>query len=162
MTGPVVVASVSGGAGSYFVKKLGYSTFLYDAGGFSHSNCAGFCVKMGHRQARRLLQVRPDVYAYHEAEEERTRQHIGADVAVLKYRSGPRDGEPLTLAVFREAVEANADRRPTLFDAEDRGEACSCMEPAEPDEDRPLSRAPRIEEWCSTCDGWTCRCEAAA
>lgn len=31
--------------------------------GFSHANCGGFCVRMGHKQATHLLTVMPDRYA---------------------------------------------------------------------------------------------------
>lgn len=73
--------------------------------GFPHANCGGFCVKAGHAHFRHLLRVMPEVYAYHETQEELTRQHLGKDVSVLRDRRGGKT-TPLTLRQFRERIEA--------------------------------------------------------
>jgi hypothetical protein len=85
---------------------------LYDLG-FAHANCGGFCVRMGHGQAKQLLTLMPDRYAYHEQREQEFRDKFGRDVSFLRDRTG---GElvPLTLRTFRERVEDGA--QPDLFD----------------------------------------------
>lgn len=106
---------------------------LYEAG-FPHNNCGGFCVRAGQAQFRRLLEVHPDRYAYHEAKEQELREYLGADVAVLRDRSTPKGGwvpgatprtpgsVPLTLRRFRERVET----QPALTDDFDWG-GCGCF-----------------------------------
>lgn len=89
---------------------------LYLLGGFSHNNCGGFCVKGGHASFRRLLQVFPERYAYHERREQELRAFLDADVAILRYRSGPKKDEPLTLEHFRLGIEAIEAGLPRLFD----------------------------------------------
>ena len=76
---------------------------LYDMG-MPHNNCGGFCVKAGHAQFVRLLQVMPERYKYHEEKEEEVRLTTGKDVAILKDRRGGTT-KPLTLKVLRERVE---------------------------------------------------------
>lgn len=90
--------------------------------GFAHNNCGGGCVKAGQAQWRLLLRTMPERYARWEREEETLRAELG-DVSILKHRSGPQKGQPLTLRAFRERLE----RQPLLFDQEDRGAACDCM-----------------------------------
>lgn len=106
---------------------------LYRAG-FAHNNCGGFCVRAGQAQMEALLRQHPDRYAFHEAEEQALRDHLGKDVAVLNDRTQDArdaarlpDGKvpnrvPLTLRRFRERIEADA----TLFDAFDVG-GCGCF-----------------------------------
>lgn len=82
------------------------------AEGFSHANCGGFCIKGGHGHFRTLLAAKPEVYAYHEAEEQSIREMLG-DVAILRDHSV--DGKPpLTMREFRQRVEAGW--QPDLFD----------------------------------------------
>ena len=110
------------------LKKRGYEVpRLYKVGGFSHNNCGGFCVKAGHKSMKRLLEVFPDRYAAHEAREQEIREYLDADVAILRHRSGPLDGSPLTMKTFREAIEADEHRAPALFDPTDAG-ACACVD----------------------------------
>lgn len=92
--------------------------------GFPHNNCGGFCVKGGHAHFKRLLRELPERYAFHEAEEERLRVALGKDVSILKHRSGPEEGKPMTLRAFREHLERNG-----TIDEFDWG-ACSCLETA--------------------------------
>lgn len=102
-----------------------------NAQGFPHNNCGGFCVKAGQAQFARLLAVHPDRYAYHEAEEQATRVHIGRDdIAILRDRRGGTT-RPMTMQVFRERLEAD----PTMFDRSDWGSACNCFTPQLPFEE---------------------------
>lgn len=73
--------------------------------GFTHNNCGGGCVKAGRSHFVQLLSVFPARYAEWERNEEDVRQHIGADVAILRDRSDG-DSKPMTLRALREAVEA--------------------------------------------------------
>lgn len=95
------------------------------AQGFEHANCGGGCVKAGQAQFRTLLRERPDTYAEWEAQEQAVRDHLGADVSILRDRTGG-DTRPLTLRALRERLE----REPSLFDAADEG-SCSCLLPPE-------------------------------
>lgn len=91
------------------------------AEGFPHSNClAQGCVRGGQAYWATLLRTRPDVYRKTEADEEALRQHLGADVAMLRDRTGG-SVEPLTLATFRERSEAQGS-----FDADEWG-GCGCF-----------------------------------
>jgi hypothetical protein len=106
---------------------------LYRAG-FAHNNCGGFCVRAGQAQMETLLRQHPERYAFHEAEEQRLREHLGKDVAVLNDRTQEAreaarrpDGTlpnrvPLTLRRFRERIEGD----PSLFDEFDVG-GCGCF-----------------------------------
>jgi hypothetical protein len=93
---------------------------LYDLG-FAHNNCGGGCIKAGQSHFAHLLQVFPARYAEWETKEEDVRQHIGADVAILRDRT---DGEsaPLTLRALRERLEAGATL--PMFDLG----GCGCFE----------------------------------
>jgi hypothetical protein len=73
--------------------------------GFPHNNCGGGCVRAGHGQFKKLLQIMPERYAVWEQKEEEVRQHIGKDVSILNDRSGGGPRRPLTLAQFRNRVE---------------------------------------------------------
>lgn len=93
---------------------------LYRAG-FPHSNCGGFCVRAGQSQFELLLREHPERYAYHEAKEEELRQHLDADVAILRDRTRGTS-TPLTLRRFREQIES----QPALADDFDWG-GCGCF-----------------------------------
>lgn len=80
--------------------------------GFAHNNCGGFCVKAGQAHFKNLLEKLPERYAFHEAEEEALRQHLGKPVAILRSRKGGRT-TPITLRQFRESVEAGCRVDPT-------------------------------------------------
>lgn len=88
--------------------------------GFPHNNCGGFCVKAGASEFIRLLQAMPERYAEHEAAEETWRQTTGKDNAILRHRSGPDKGKPLTMKALRERYEAGLPC--DLFD----GGGCGC------------------------------------
>jgi hypothetical protein len=97
---------------------------LYDAG-YDHANCGGFCVRMGHKQARKLLLNNPARYAYHEDRERAFRAKFQRDASVLTDRRGLAPGEkrrPLTLQAFRERLGID----PYDYDHDDYG-SCACF-----------------------------------
>jgi len=89
--------------------------------GFEHNNCGGGCVKAGIGHFAQLLQVFPARYAEWEAKEEKVRQHIGADVSILRDRTGG-DTSVMTLAALRHDLEAGASM--PLWDIG----GCACFE----------------------------------
>lgn len=52
--------------------------------GFAHNNCGGFCVRAGQGHFARLLEQKPELYAYHEDKEQQMREFLGKDVTILK------------------------------------------------------------------------------
>lgn len=72
--------------------------------GFLHNNCGGFCIKAGIDNFRLLLHTMPERYAYHEQKEQELRAYLGADVAILRDRSGGVT-KPLTLRELRQREE---------------------------------------------------------
>lgn len=104
--------------------------------GFTHNNCGGGCVKAGRSHFVQLLSVFPARYAEWERNEEDVRQHIGADVSILRDR-GDGDTKPLTLAALRHEVEAGVSQ--PLWD---HG-GCACFEEPEPVEAGTGRRGPR-------------------
>jgi hypothetical protein len=93
---------------------------LYRAG-FPHNNCGGFCVRAGQAQMELLMREHPERYAFHEAEEQKLRDHLGKDIAILRDRTGGTL-TPLTLRGFRKRIED----QPNLFDPLDFG-GCGCF-----------------------------------
>jgi len=77
---------------------------LYEMG-FAHNNCGGFCVKAGQGHYARLLQVMPERYAEHEANEERIRAFLNKDVSMLTDRTGDGKKKPLTLQRLRQRIQ---------------------------------------------------------
>lgn len=75
--------------------------------GFPHNNCGGACVKAGHAQWQLLLAEKPELYAEWEANEQKFRNEINPGVSILRDRVGGVT-TPLTLAEFRERIEAKA------------------------------------------------------
>lgn len=94
--------------------------------GFGHANCGGACVRGGQAQWALLLQVNRPRYLEWEAEEQKSRDLLGKDVAILRSRVGGTT-TPLTLSAFREGIE----RQPSMFEADDWG-ACGCDMAASP------------------------------
>lgn len=90
------------------------------AQGFPHNNCAGACVRAGQAQWELLLRQNPERFAREEAEENRFREEIGKDVAILRDRRGGTT-KPLPLTVLRKRVEAQEE-----IDMSDWG-GCGCM-----------------------------------
>jgi hypothetical protein len=88
--------------------------------GFSHNNCGGFCIRAGQAHYRKLLEMMPDRYRYHEEREQRFSEFIGKAVSVLRDRTGGVT-KPISLQVFRERVQAG--RQPDLFDSQ----GCGCF-----------------------------------
>lgn len=93
--------------------------------GFPHNNCGGFCVKAGQAHFAHLLKAMPERYAFHEKQEEETRQLLRSrnvsswDYSVLKDRRGGKT-QTLTLRQLRESIEAGKS-----FDRHDWG-GCGC------------------------------------
>lgn len=100
---------------------------LYEEG-FSHNNCGGFCVKMGHSQAYRLWKNRRHVYDFNATKEQQFREYTGADVAILRDRRG---GETIPLTLFALAERFTNGYVPVKR----RGEGCGgrCMTPTHTD-----------------------------
>lgn len=90
--------------------------------GWPHANCSAACVRGGQAQWRKLLEIRPDAYRFHEAKEQELRDYLGKDVSILKDRTGGRS-VPLTLRAFRERQESGQE---SLFDDLDWG-GCGCF-----------------------------------
>lgn len=91
--------------------------------GFEHNNCGGGCVKAGVGHFARLLAAFPERYAEWEANEQGLRDHLDADVSILRDRAGG-DTRPLTLRALRERIETNAL---PLLDLWEVG-GCACFE----------------------------------
>lgn len=87
--------------------------------GFPHNNCGGFCIKAGHAHFAHLLEVLPEVYAFHESEEEKIREIVG-DYSVLNDRRGDGKKKTLTMRMLRERIQSGES-----FDREDWG-GCGC------------------------------------
>jgi hypothetical protein len=91
------------------------------AAGFQHANCGGACVRGGQAQWELLLRWNPERYLEWEAEEEKTRDLLGKNVAILRDRRGGTT-KPLPLRAFRERLDVQPDE----FDADEWG-ACGCL-----------------------------------
>ena len=92
---------------------------LYDMG-FAHNNCGGFCIKAGQAQFKRLLEVFPERYAYHEAKEKEIQAFLNKDVTILrKVSKGVKSR--YSLEQLRLDVEASKP-----IDEQDWG-GCGCM-----------------------------------
>lgn len=89
--------------------------------GFPHNNCGGGCVRAGAANFAHLYRARPATFAEWEAGEQSVRDHLGADVSILRDRRGG-DTTPMTLAALR----AKLERQPTLFDDEEWA-GCDCF-----------------------------------
>lgn len=90
--------------------------------GFPHNNCLmQGCVRGGQAYWHNLLRERPEVYADTEQREQKLREYLDADVAMLRDRTGGTT-DPLTLREFRERLE----RQPSMFDEFEWG-GCGCF-----------------------------------
>lgn len=98
---------------------LGFKLPRLYAMGFPHNNCGGFCIKAGQAHFAHLLKMLPDVYAFHEAEEEKIRAIVG-DYSVMNDRRGDGKKKTLTMRMLRERIEAGEN-----FDRNDWG-GCGC------------------------------------
>lgn len=98
------------------LKKDGIAKpYLYEKG-FSHNNCNGCCVKAGIGHYKLLLETNRNKYLELENFEQRIRDKIGKDVAILK-----RKGKPFTLKQLREQVDSL-----TKEECQDVG-GCACF-----------------------------------
>jgi hypothetical protein len=89
--------------------------------GFPHNNCGGFCVKMGHAQARHLLATMPERYAWHEEQERAILVEIPRTKPFLRFRTKRRT-RGVSLREFRKILE----QQPHLFDADGWGCGGGC------------------------------------
>lgn len=87
--------------------------------GFPHNNCGGFCIKAGQAHFAKLLELLPERYAFHEAQEEIVRAIVG-DYSVMNDRRGGKGKQTMTLKTFRERIAAGES-----FDRHDWG-GCGC------------------------------------
>lgn len=102
------------------VQKAGITPPRLYALGFRHNNCGGACVKAGLRQWALLWRVLPDRYIWHEIQEQRIREYLDKDVAILRTRTD-RHTRPLTLRTLRTLLEL----RPRWFDVSSEPYTCS-------------------------------------
>lgn len=93
--------------------------FLYEIG-MPHANCGGGCVKMGQGGWKLAYLHNRPTFDLWESEEQKLRDQLG-DVSMLKHRSGPDKGKPLTLRELRARIEGNKQ-----VDAFDIG-GCGCF-----------------------------------
>lgn len=93
---------------------------LYEEG-FPHNNCAGFCIKAGQAHFKHLYETRPELYLWHEEQEQKLRCELEKDVSILRKQV---DGTlyNITLRDFREhVIEADGE-----IDPNDWG-GCGCF-----------------------------------
>lgn len=90
-----------------WVRQAGIEPPRLYALGFAHNNCGGFCVRAGQGHFINLLRQLPGVYAWHEGEEQKLREYLGKDIAILRDRTGGKT-RPMTLREFRERIEAKS------------------------------------------------------
>lgn len=92
--------------------------------GFPHNNCGGACVRGGQAQWAHLYRTFPERFKAKEDHENRMRDELGSDVAILRDRTGGTL-RPLPLTVLRQRLEAE-DAQPSLIDLDDWG-GCGCL-----------------------------------
>lgn len=118
---------------SPLLAKSDYLAQMMDAGitppllyelGAPHNNCGGFCVRAGQAHFAWLLRTFPARYEEHERNEQEMRDYLGADVSILRDRSGGKS-RPLTLRAYRERLLAGGE-----FDPLEWG-GCGCFVDAE-------------------------------
>ncbi len=95
---------------------------LYEMG-FTHNNCGGFCVRAGQAHFELLLRKLPDVYAHHEAEQEKLMREVPTARPFLRMQRN-KQTHYLTLRNFREHLARGGE-----FDAYEHG-GCGCFSDA--------------------------------
>lgn len=98
------------------IRSYGIEPPRMYAAGYPHANCAGGCFRAGHAAWRLLLRDSPDLFAWHEWREHNFRRRRGVFASILRWRSGPLDGQPMTLTTFRRLVESGNEGQLDLFD----------------------------------------------
>lgn len=108
------------------LRRRGIEPPLLNRLGYPHNNCGGACVRGGQAQWVKLYRTHPDRFAAKESHEQRMREMLGAEVAILRSRIGG-ESRPLPLSVLRRQIEtADAGGPPALFDRDDWG-GCGCL-----------------------------------
>lgn len=102
------------------IRSFGIEPPRMYAFGYAHANCAGACFRAGISAWVHLLNDSPALYAENETQENAFRALYG-DHAILRHRSGPKEGMPLPLTELREMVEQGQ-----TVDMFDWG-GCGCM-----------------------------------
>tara|TARA_R110000824_G_scaffold196246_1_gene379384 strand:+ start:13862 stop:14686 length:825 start_codon:yes stop_codon:yes gene_type:complete len=97
--------------------------------GFTHNNCGGFCVKAGMGQFAHLYKERPEIYAYHEQQEQDFLRDYPDSHTIMRDRRGKTNANkqtivsnPMSMADFRRRVEEGE----TFF--YDAGWSCMCFD----------------------------------
>lgn len=80
---------------------------LYEMG-FAHNNCGGFCVKAGQAHFENLLRKMPEVYAYHEARQEKLIAELPTVRPFLRMTKN-KVTSYLTLKQFREHLQSGGE-----------------------------------------------------
>jgi len=89
--------------------------------GFPHNNCGGGCVRAGQGQFKKLLMLMPERFAEWERQEQKMRDFLDKDVAILR-RTVDGEKKPFTLRELRNEVALEPD----LIDDFDLG-GCGCF-----------------------------------
>jgi len=111
-----------------WAKREGLEPPAAYAMGMPHANCMGQgCVRGGQAYWANLLRHDRTTYLTTEIDEQLLREHLDADVSILKDRTGGKVSV-LTLREFRERIEQQG----SLFDANEWG-GCGCFTDDGPD-----------------------------
>ena len=102
------------------LKSCGIQPPRLYAAGFSHNNCHGACVRAGHASWKRLLLTFPEIFDLWEKEEQRFRDEISPNVAILT-RTINGVKKPYTLLEFKVDVLGGCK-----IDSTDEG-GCGCF-----------------------------------
>ncbi|MDE5080193.1 MAG: hypothetical protein O4808_14685 [Trichodesmium sp. St17_bin3_1_1] len=73
---------------------------------FPHANCGGFCCKTGKKQLRRLLNIFPERYYYHENREQEFLRLVNKDSGVIIREYRNNSVSMVSLKEFRERLES--------------------------------------------------------
>tara|TARA_R100000781_G_C4056698_1_gene119600 strand:+ start:145 stop:930 length:786 start_codon:yes stop_codon:yes gene_type:complete len=104
------------------IESLNFEPPRLYALGAPHNNCGGLCVRAGHAHFKWALTALPERYKEWEEKEEELRQHLDANVSILRDRRGGTS-KPMTLAAFRERIETKNTGQLDLLE----WGGCGCM-----------------------------------
>lgn len=94
---------------------------LYDLG-MPHNNCGGGCVRAGQRQWKQLHYAMPERFDWWAEQEQGIREHLDADVSILR----DRRGGPVTPLPLYE-LKRREDEQPSLLADDDSWGGCGCF-----------------------------------